>query len=140
MTAMFFPTTPERSALMSKIGSKDTKPELAFRRACHRLGLRCRLHRGDLPGTPDFCYPSAKAAVFVDGDFWHGRSWATEGKAPKRNREAWTEKFRRNRDRDGAVSAELVAMGWVPFKFWETDVGRDPDGLARLVLATVRSR
>ena len=135
-----FPTTPERSRIMRAIKSKDTRPELALRSACHRLGLRHRCHVKSLPGTPDFAYASAKVAVFVDGDFWHGRKWFEDGVAPKRNREAWLRKFKGNRDRDRRVDGELAKMGWLPLRVWESDVkGRLPVA-ARLVRMTVNLR
>jgi len=125
---------------MKAIGSKDTKPELALRRACHALGLRCRLHRRDLPGTPDMAFVSAKVAVFVDGDFWHGRKWFEEGKAPKSNTEAWIAKFERNRERDNRAVANLRETGWLPLRLWESDVLRRPIACARLIKMIVKSR
>jgi len=135
-----FPCGPERSRVMSHIPSKDTKPELALRKACHATGLRYRLHRRDLPGTPDFAFTSARIAVFVDGDFWHGRFWFEDGKAPVNNREAWIAKFERNHDRDCRVDAELLASGWVPIRLWASYVMRHLPACVRLVRAPVRLR
>lgn len=117
-----FPATPERSRIMSGIRGKDTKPELKLRSALHKAGLRFRVHRKDLPGTPDVVFVSAKVAVFVDGDFWHGRFWFEEDKAPKNNREAWIRKFERNHERDLRVDSELKKMGWKALRIWESDV------------------
>jgi DNA mismatch endonuclease (patch repair protein) len=134
------PTTDKRSKIMAAIGSKDTEPEIMLRKACHAFGLRYRLHRSDLPGTPDFAFMSAKVAVFVDGDFWHGRKWFEERKAPERNREYWVAKFERNRERDRRVDAELRDMGWFPLRFWGSDVKSRILACARLVRMAVRSR
>jgi DNA mismatch endonuclease (patch repair protein) len=135
-----FPTTPERSKTMRAVKSKDTGPELALRSACHRLGLRHRKHRRDLPGTPDFMYPSARVAVFVDGDFWHGRKWLAGGRPPRTNTGAWVAKFARNALRDAKADAELLCMGWLPLRVWGSDVGRRPAACARLVRMAVRLR
>lgn len=129
-----------RSRIMRAVKSKDTGPELALRRACHALGLRHRLHRRDLPGTPDFAYMSARVAVFVDGDFWHGRRWAEEGKAPATRREYWVRKFKRNRERDREADAALRAIDWLPLRVWGSDVGARPLACARLVRMAVRLR
>ena len=129
-----------RSRVMRSIRSKDTKPEIALRKACWALGLRHRCHVRSLPGTPDFAYASAKVAVFVDGDFWHGRKWFEEGKAPKTRREYWVRKFERNRERDLRADAGLRKMGWTPLRVWESDISRRPLACARLVRMAVRLR
>jgi len=134
------PTTPERSRIMSRVRSRDTEPELALRSAMHRAGLRFRLHRRSLPGTPDAVLPRARVAVFVDGDFWHGRLWFERRKAPRANRPFWLAKFRRNRARDRRVDRELLAMGWTPFRVWAGDVLSDPGECVRLLRMVVRQR
>lgn len=92
---------------MARIRSKDTGPELALRRELHRMGWRYRLHARRLPGTPDVVFPSAMVAVFVDGDFWHGRA-----RIPKTRAAWWGEKLLRNRLRDRRASAALRRLGW----------------------------
>ena len=129
-----------RSRIMRAVKSRDTKPEVALRKACHALGLRYRLHRKDLPGTPDFAFASARVAVFMDGDFWHGRRWFERGEAPMTNRGFWVAKFRRNRARDGRADAGLRAMGWTPLRVWESDVKSRLPACARLVRMAVRLR
>jgi DNA mismatch endonuclease (patch repair protein) len=105
------------SSQMSRMPRSSTKPELALRRALHARGLRFRLHRRDLPGTPDIVFPSARIAVFVDGCFWHG---CTEhGTLPKNNRSWWAAKLAGNRERDRRKDGELAALGWVPVHLWE---------------------
>ena len=111
-----------------------------MRRACWMLGLRHRCHVKALPGTPDFAYASAKVAVFVDGDFWHGRKWFRDGKAPKTNAEYWIAKFRANRARDIRADAALRAMGWLPLRLWESDISTRPLACARSVRMAVRLR
>ena len=95
-----------------------------MRAALSFLGVAFREHAADLPGTPDFALDVPKVAVFVDGDFWHGRPWFESGRAPKANRAAWLRKFGRNRRRDRRADSELLRMGWLPLRFWGSDVDR----------------
>ena len=125
---------------MSRIRSKDTGPELALRRALWRLGLRYRLHIRHLPGTPDLAFPSTRVAVFVDGDFWHGRVLRESGKCPAHNGAAWQAKLGRNAARDARVDGDLRALGWLPLRFWASDVLRGTDAYAASVADAVRAR
>ncbi|MER3453275.1 MAG: very short patch repair endonuclease [Chloroflexota bacterium] len=102
---------------MSRMPRESTGPELALRRLLHARGLRFRLHRRDLPGTPDIVLPRARIAVFVDGCFWHG--CPEHGTLPKHNREWWAAKLAANVERDRRKDEELVALGWLPLHFWE---------------------
>lgn len=95
----------------------STKPEVELRRALHARGFRFRLHRRDLPGTPDIVFPRQRIAVFVDGCFWHG--CPTHGVIPKNNRQWWLAKLTKNVERDARKDAELVALGWTPLHLWE---------------------
>jgi DNA mismatch endonuclease (patch repair protein) len=95
----------------------STKPELMLRRALHAQGLRFRLHRRDLPGTPDIVLPRARLAVFVDGCFWH--ACHEHGTLPKNNREWWAAKLARNVERDREKDDALKTMGWLPLHVWE---------------------
>lgn len=123
---------------MASIKGKDTKPEKALRSAVWRLGLRFRKNDKRYPGKPDLTFPGAKLAVFVDGDFWHGRGWVEEGKLPGTNAAFWEAKFRRNIERDVQVNNELASMGWLPVRMWESDIMKDPAAAARLVEHIVR--
>lgn len=113
-------TPARRSALMARIRSKGTRPEAAVARILRRLKIRFRRHRKGLPGTPDFWLPGLRAAVFVNGCFWHGcpRHW----RPPKSNSRFWREKVRRNRLRDGRAAAALRRMGIIPWTVWEHDL------------------
>ncbi len=99
---------------MSRIRSKDTRPEKALRSALWRAGLRFRIG-GKLPGRPDIWFSRAKLAVFVDGCFWHGCS--VHGTRPKTNAGYWNPKIEANRARDTAVLARLDAIGWKGLRF-----------------------
>lgn len=111
--------TPEsRSALMSRIRQRDTAPELVVRRLLHGMGYRFRLHRRDLPGTPDIVFPSRKLALFVHGCFWHGHG-CSKGRPPKSSTSYWSGKLSANKDRDARKQHELEAMGWRVETIWQ---------------------
>ncbi len=117
--------TPEhRSWVMSRIGGKDTKPELFVRRLIHAEGYRFRLHRKSLPGSPDLVFPGRKKAIFVHGCFWHQHGCRIS-KVPKTRTAYWTEKFERNRARDEKNRLELVCLGWQVFVVWECETRHD---------------
>lgn len=126
-------TDPARSAVMRAVRSRDTKPEMTVRRAAHALGLRFRLHRKDLPGSPDLVFPSRKTAVFVHGCFWHGHDCARGARLPKTNADYWRAKIARNVARDARARGELEALGWRALTIWECEL-KDAQALAeRLV-------
>jgi len=108
---------------MSRIRSKDTKPELAVRSILHRLGYRFRLHRKDLPGRPDIVLPRHKKVVLVHGCFWHGHTCRLASK-PKSNAGYWSDKILKNKERDARNLAALQAAGWTVLELWECDVRR----------------
>jgi DNA mismatch endonuclease (patch repair protein) len=108
-----------RSRIMASVPSQNTKPEMRVRSAAHRLGFRFRLHRKDLPGSPDLVFPSRRIALFVHGCFWHGHDCRRGCRIPATNAEYWEGKIRRNRERDARVQGELAAMGWRPLVIWE---------------------
>jgi DNA mismatch endonuclease (patch repair protein) len=111
--------TPERrSALMKRVGRRDTKPELVVRRMLHARGWRYRLHRKGLPGTPDLVFATRRAAIFVNGCFWHGHSCRL-GRAPKSRTEFWGPKLGANRERDARKIAQLVDTGWRVMTVWQ---------------------
>ena len=117
-----FYTTPERSKIMSKIRGKDTKPELAFRKALYAAGYRYRVDYKKLIGKPDIVLKKYKTVIFIDGEYWHGRNWEERKPKIKTNREFWVAKFERNIQRDKEVNAELKRLGYKVFRFWEKGV------------------
>ncbi|OYX32513.1 MAG: very short patch repair endonuclease [Caulobacterales bacterium 32-69-10] len=105
--------TPEqRSAVMRRIRSKDTAPELAVRRLLHRMGYRFRLHAGDLKGKPDVVFRRRRAVIFVHGCYWHGHDCRVAGKPAQSNTGYWGPKIQRTRERDESTRAALEAAGW----------------------------
>lgn len=128
--------TPEqRSKLMSRIRSKDTGIERILRSALHRAGLRFRKHVSELPGRPDIVFPTARVAVYVDGDFWHGyRFGAWKDKLPP----FWQEKIEKNRQRDARNRRRLRSMGWVVLRVWGHSVERNLDEVVETIVYEVR--
>ncbi|NTF17666.1 DNA mismatch endonuclease Vsr [Agrobacterium rubi] len=125
MTDVF---TPEkRSWVMSRIGGKDTKPEMRVRKAAHAMGLRYRLHRKDLPGRPDLVFPSRGVALFVHGCFWHRHEGCRLASTPSTNVEFWRDKFERNVQRDQRSSKLLIDEGWQPSVIWECETRKSAD-------------
>jgi DNA mismatch endonuclease (patch repair protein) len=112
-------TPKERSALMSRIRGKNTKPELFVRRLLFSMGYRFRVHRRDLPGTPDIVLPKYRLAIFVHGCFFHRHAGCRRAAMPKTRRRYWLTKFSGNVERDRSVRRRLRAKGWNPVVIWE---------------------
>lgn len=110
-----------RSENMSRIRGTNTAPELAVRRIAHRLGLRFRLHRRDLPGRPDLVLSKYHLAVFVHGCFWHRHEGCRYAYKPKSHIRFWDRKFSQNVKRDGRIEDELRALGWSILVIWECE-------------------
>jgi DNA mismatch endonuclease (patch repair protein) len=111
--------SPEgRSALMGRIHSKDTLPEMVVRRMLHAMGYRYVLHDRRLPGSPDIVFPSRKKIVFVHGCFWHGHHCG-RGFRPTHNAQFWSAKIDGNRARDRKNARRLRAEGWSVLTVWE---------------------
>lgn len=106
---------------MSRIGSKNTAPELIVRRLLHAMGYRFRLHRKDLPGTPDIVLPKLRKAIFVHGCFWHSHGCKI-GQPPKSKLEFWEPKLARNKARDAEKSSLLRQAGWDVLTLWQCEV------------------
>lgn len=121
--------TSLRSRTMRAVKDQDTKPELAIRSFLHRQGYRFRLHRKDLPGSPDLVFVSRRKVVFVNGCFWHGHTCARGARLPKTNRDYWRTKILQNVSRDRRSIASLRRSGWRVLVVWEcwlrspTDLG-----------------
>ena len=126
------PVDEVRSRTMSKIRAKDTRPELALRKALHAKGLRFRIHDKSLPGTPDVSNKSRKVVVFVDGCFWHG--CPRHFKVPKTRSEFWREKIQRNREKRIEVMAEY-GVEWMVFQFYECEIGSELDAIVEGISA-----
>jgi DNA mismatch endonuclease (patch repair protein) len=112
-------TPLERSARMALVRSRDTKPEMRVRRLVHSLGYRYRLHRRDLPGTPDLVFPARRKAIFVHGCFWHRHDCAMGDRLPKSRVRFWSAKIAENIQRDRRNLTKLRRLGWKALIVWE---------------------
>ena len=112
----------QRSRNMSAIKSKNTKPEIAVRKLLHSMGYRFRLHRKDLPGSPDIVLPKYKTAIFVHGCFWHRHENCKYATTPKTRSAFWESKFNENIRRDRTNQNNLIKLGWKVLVIWECDL------------------
>lgn len=114
---------------MRRVKARNTTPELKVRKLLWARGARYRLHRRDLPGSPDIVLPGRRLAIFVHGCFWHGHDCARGARTPKANREYWTAKLAGNRARDARSAEALSAAGWRVETIWECEL-KDEAALA----------
>lgn len=121
----------KRSDIMSRIGGKNTKPELIVRSLLHGMGYRFRLHKKDLPGKPDVCLPKYKTVVFVHGCYWHRHAKCKSGqRVPSTNTGFWEKKFNRTVERDKKHEKALKALGWKVLTVWECELS-DSEAVGR---------
>jgi DNA mismatch endonuclease (patch repair protein) len=131
---------------MSAIRSKENRTESVLRRALHAKGLRYRKYLPGVPGKPDVVFSRERIAIFVDGDYWHGRVLREQGLEAlqsyytQKQQEYWLEKLTRNVARDDYVTALLESQGWLVLRFWESEVKKDVTGAVRQVTEAVRLR
>ena len=112
----------QRSRNMSAIKSKNTKPEIAVRKLLHSMGYRFRLHRKDLPGSPDIVLPKYKTVIFVHGCFWHRHENCKYASTPKTRKEFWESKFKANVKRDLEIQEKIKNLGWQSVIIWECEI------------------
>ncbi|MBW1701617.1 MAG: DNA mismatch endonuclease Vsr [Deltaproteobacteria bacterium] len=128
MTDVF--SQEKRSWIMSRVKGRDTKPEILVRSFIFRMGFRFRLHRRDLPGTPDIVLPRHGKVIFVHGCFWHGHKRCPRSKRPTTNENFWNKKLDGNIKRDKRYRRELRHMGWKVLIVWECET-KNPEKLLR---------
>lgn len=122
-----YDSTPETRKRMAKVKLKNGTAEQLLAKRLWHLGYRYRKNEKRLPGSPDIAITKYQIAIFVDGEFWHGKDWESRKERLKRNRTYWIEKIEENIARDERVDQELRAQGWIPLHFWEKDVLKDVD-------------
>lgn len=127
-------TPQQRHRCMKANKPKGTKPELMLSHELWRRGYRYRRNMKNVAGSPDICFKRLKLAVFVDGEFWHGRNWESASLRIKSNREYWIPKIERNMERDKEVDRRLNDQGWQVLRFWESDVKNNLSGCADKVI------
>lgn len=122
----------ERSERMSRVRSRDTKPERELRRLIWGLGYRYQKNRRDLVGHPDLAFVGRKRVIFLHGCFWHRHDCPSGRRAPKSRTEFWNTKFEANVRRDATVRQQLSDQGWKALVIWECEL-RDPELVERRV-------
>ncbi len=125
-------TKEKRSWNMSRIRSKDTKPEKIVRSLLHRMGYRFRLHVKNLPGKPDIVLPKYKTVIFVHGCFWHRHPRCKYAYTPKSRIEFWEKKFADNIARFKIVRKELKRLKWNVLVTWECEIKSETDIVSKL--------
>ena len=121
-----------RSDIMRAVKRAHTAPEMIVRQELHALGLRFRLHRRDLPGSPDIVLPRLRTVIFVHGCFWHRHYDCRYATTPKTRQEYWLPKFAANIERDARKEAQLQALGWRVLLVWECETKRREELTLRL--------
>lgn len=116
----------KRSAIMSKIGGKNTKPEILVRKFLFSKGFRYRINVKTLPGKPDIVLPKYKTVIFINGCFWHGHN-CKKGKLPSSNIDFWKEKISNNKSRDDKNSDLLIKLGWKVIIIWQCEISKIDD-------------
>lgn len=111
-----------RSEIMSNIKGKHTLPEIVARKSAHKLGLRFRLHRKELPGRPDMVFARWQTALFVNGCFWHHHQHCKKSALPKSNTQFWERKIEQNVKRDLRNYATLKEQGWKVVVLWQCEI------------------
>ncbi|HEU0300892.1 MAG TPA: very short patch repair endonuclease [Longimicrobium sp.] len=127
-----------RSEVMKRVRREGTLDEDMLAEALTNAGIVVGRNDKTLPGSPDLVIKTCRLAVFVDGDFWHGRKWFEQALAPKTNREFWIKRFESNRERDRRVDRQLRQLGWAVTRVWGSDVRRDPRGVATRIKRRVK--
>ena len=122
---------------MSKVRLKNGKAETVLAKRLWHLGYHYRKNDKRLPGSPDIAVLKHHIAIFVDGEFWHGKDWKTRRERLKRNREYWIEKIEENMARDKRVDQQLQEQGWLPLHFWEKDVLKNADACVEEVIKNI---
>ena len=114
---------------MGRVRAKGTKPELLVRQLAHSMGYRFRLHHDRMPGRPDLVFTRRRKVIFVHGCFWHSHDGCSKATIPATNREFWTLKLARNRERDHENLSALSQTGWEALVVWECET-KDREALS----------
>ena len=135
-----YDSTPETRKRMSKVKLKGGKAETLLAKALWHKGYRYRKNDKKLPGSPDIAILKHCIAVFIDGEFWHGKDWETRKMRLKRNREYWIEKIEENMARDLRNDQLLTQVGWTPIHFWEKEVMKNLSACVAEIEETILSQ
>lgn len=135
-----YDSTPEVRRRMSKVKLKGGKAETLLAKALWHKGYRYRKNDKRLPGSPDIAILKYQIAVFVDGEFWHGKGWEVRKERLKSNREYWIEKIEENMARDIRNDQLLTQVGWTPVHFWEKEVMKNLPACVAEIEETILSQ
>ena len=132
-----YDSTPQIRKRMSKVKLKNGKAEVLLAKKLWHAGFRYRKNDKRLPGSPDMAILRYHVAIFVDGEFWHGKDWNTRKSKLKRNAEYWREKIEENINRDMRVDNELNTRGWRVLRYWEKDILSNADKIVAEILEII---
>lgn len=133
MSKVTWKTDINTSKRMSEIKTKRNKPERALAKALWKAGIRYRLNYKMLPGTPDIALTKYQIAIFIDGEFWHGKDFEERKNDIKSNRELWIKKIEHNIEHDKKINESLKQMGWIVVRFWGKDVLKDTENCVDII-------
>jgi DNA mismatch endonuclease (patch repair protein) len=128
----------KRSDVMSKIRSKNTKPELLLRSDLHKRGYRFRIHSTSFPGKPDIILPKYKTVIFVNGCFWHQHKNCIDGRIPKTRVKYWKDKLDKNVNRDIRNKKIIKKMGWKVIITWECEIEKKLPQIIKLIVNKIK--
>jgi DNA mismatch endonuclease (patch repair protein) len=135
-----FSTTAKYSAIMSRIRSTQTEPELIFRKKLWSKGIRYRINSKRLPGKPDIVINKMKVVIFIDGEFWHGYNWDVRKTKLKTNVGYWIPKIERNMQRDRENNQALKNSGYTVIRFWEHQIRKDLENCVNQVIKLISKK
>lgn len=115
-------TPDQRHNCMSRIRSRDTKPEKKVRQSLFRSGFRFRVNVKTLPGTPDILLPKYRTVIFINGCFWHGHKGCKYYTTPETNTDFWVDEVRKNKERDALNNQRLESLSWSIITIWECEL------------------
>ena len=122
---------------MSKVKLKNGKAETLLAKKLWKVGVRYRKNYKQLPGSPDIAILKYRVAIFIDGEFWHGKDWDTRKKKLKHNVEYWQTKIKENINRDIRVNNELNSLGWRVLRYWEKDILKNSDTVVKEIIGLI---
>ena len=122
---------------MANVHLKESKAEIALAKELWKKGLRYRKNYRVLPGSPDIAILRYRVAIFVDGEFWHGKDWESRKEKLKSNREYWIAKIEENIARDKRNDDLLTDLGWIPIHFWEKDVNKETESCVSQIMKII---
>lgn len=135
-----FTTTPEISKRMGKVKLKMGTAEMLLAKSLWHQGIRYRKNYRKIPGSPDVAITSKKVAIFIDGDFWHGKNWENNKNKIVSNRDYWHAKIEENIARDLRVNGRLSQLGWKVIRFWESDFLMDQMNCVQQIIKILSSQ